>query len=147
MSSRGPGRSVRTPPASFWTPGEGLAWVAAVIYTLSSFMGWYSGVIDGLDLAAIGWQTGLVGKLVFFIGLAALAFLVLRATGLDLPPPIPVGMVLAGLGLVATIAVIYRLVAIPDDYADFGRTIGIWISLAAALLLIVAGLLKASEEL
>ena len=40
-----------------------------------------------------------------------------------------------------------RLLEIPDDYAGFGRSIGIWISLVSALLLIVAGLLKASEEL
>ncbi|MDQ3994995.1 MAG: hypothetical protein M3265_09380 [Actinomycetota bacterium] len=142
-----PPRSGRAPSASFWTPGEGLAWVAGVIFTLSSFMGWYSGQIDGLRLSALAWHTGVAGKLVLFVGFAVLAFLALRAAGFELPPAVPVGMVIAALGLAATVLVLWALIAIPDDYADFGRSIGIWISLAAALLLIVAGLLKASEEL
>jgi hypothetical protein len=146
MSVRVPMRSERGPAASFWTPGEGLAWVAAIIFTLSSFMGWYSGLVDGLRVAALGWNTGLLGKLVLVVGLAVLVLLVLRATGVELPPALPVGMVIAGLGALGTIFVLIRLIEVPDDYVGLGRTIGIWISLVAALLLIVAGLLKASEE-
>ena len=41
-----------------------------------------------------------------------------------------------------------RLISIPDTYfATAGRGIGIFISLIAAVLLIVAGLLRAAEEL
>ena len=147
MTFRVPNRAGRAPSASFWTPGEGLAWVAGVIFTLSSFMGWYSGQIDGLRLSALAWHTGIAGKLVLFVGLAVLVFLALRAAGFELPPAVPVGMVIAGLGLAATILALWGLIAIPEDYANFGRSIGIWISLVAALLLIAAGLLKASEEL
>ena len=147
MTFRVPTRAGRAPSASFWTPGEGLAWVAGVIYTLSSFMGWYSGEVDGLRLSALAWHTGLVGKFVLVVGIAVLGFLALRAAGFELPPTVPVGMVIAALGFIATILALVGLIAIPDDYADFGRSIGIWLSLAAALLLIVAGLLKASEEL
>jgi hypothetical protein len=49
---------------------------------------------------------------------------------------------------VATIFVLVRLISIPESIpppAD--RGIGIWISLLAALGVIVAGLLRASEEL
>jgi hypothetical protein len=134
------------PPASFWTPGEGLAWVAALIFTLSSFMGWYSGTIDGLRLAAIGWDTGLLGKAVLVIGLATLALLTLRATGMELPPSVPVGLVIAVLGALGTTVVLARVIAIPEDYAGFGRGVGIWISLVSAVLLVVAGLLKSAEE-
>jgi hypothetical protein len=134
------------PQASFWTPGEGLAWVAALIFTLSSFMGWYAGTIDGLRLAAIGWDTGLLGKAVLVIGLATLALLTLRATGMELPPSVPVGMVIAVLGAIGTTVVLVRLIAIPDDYADFGRGVGIWVSLVSGVLLVVAGLLKSAEE-
>jgi hypothetical protein len=134
------------PQASFWTPGEGLAWVAALIFTLSSFMGWYTGTIDGLRVAAIGWDTGLLGKAVLVIGLATLALLTLRATGMELPPSVPVGMVIAVLGALGTTIVLVRLISIPEDYADFGRGIGLWISLVSAVLLVVAGLLKSAEE-
>jgi hypothetical protein len=146
VAFRESGRS-RVPPASFWTPGELLAWLGAIVFTLSAFMGWYSGDLDGLTVSATGWQTGILGKLVLFVGLAVLLLLVLRATGLELPPQVPVGLVIAGLGALGTIFVLVRLLEIPDDYADLGRAIGIWISLLAALLLIVAGLLKAAEEL
>jgi hypothetical protein len=141
-----PGRGGRPPQASFWTPGEGLAWVAALIFTLSSFMGWYSGLVDGLRLSALGWDTGLRGKLVLVIGLATLALLILRATGVELPPAFPVGLAIAGFGGVGTIVVLVALIQTPEDYAELGRSIGIWISLVAALLLIVAGLLKSAEE-
>jgi hypothetical protein len=134
------------PPASFWTPGEGLAWVAALIFTLSSFMGWYAGTIDGLRLAAIGWDTGMLGKLVLVIGLATLALLTLRATGVELPPSVPVGIVIAVLGALGTTIVLVRLISIPEDYADLGRSVGLWISLVSAVLLVVAGLLKSAEE-
>ncbi len=147
MSAPRARRRSGAPRASFWTLGEGLAWLAAVVCTLSSFMGWYSGRVDGLRLSALGWNTGVLGKLVLVVGLAVLALLALRAIGVDLPPALPVGMVIAGLGALATIFVLFRLIEIPDDYAGFGRSVGIWISLVAALLLIVAGLLKASEEL
>jgi hypothetical protein len=136
----------RAQHASFWTPGEGLAWVAALIFTLSSFMGWYSGLIDGLRLSAVGWDTGLVGKGVLVIGLATLAILVLRATGVEFPTSVPVGLVIAVLGAIGTTLVIIRLIVIPDDYAELGRSAGLWISLVAGVLLIVAGLLKSAEE-
>ncbi len=147
MSVRRRPRRTEAPRASFWTLGEGLAWLAAVVFTLSSFMGWYSGRVDGLRLSALGWNTGVLGKFVLIVGLAVLALLALRAIGFELPPALPVGMVIAGLGALATIIVLFRLIEIPDDYAGLGRSVGIWVSLVAALLLIVAGLLKASEEL
>jgi hypothetical protein len=131
---------------SFMTPGEGLAWIAAIVLTLSPFYGWYSGEIDGLQLSVLGWDTGLVGKLVLLVGLATIVLLVLRATGVELPPTVPLGMVLAGLGALGTVFVLVRLLAVPDDYVELGRSIGIWITLVAALLLVVAGLLKSAEE-
>ena len=146
MITRDPERAGRLRAASVWTPGEGLAWVAALVFTLSSFMGWYTGRLDGLTLSALAWHTGIAGKLVLVIGLAVLALLGLRATGYDLPPAVPVGMVISLLGAVGAVIVLFRLIEIPDDYADFGRSIGIWISLAAAVLLVVAGLLTAAEE-
>jgi hypothetical protein len=61
---------------------------------------------------------------------------------------VPESLVLLGLGSLATIFVLIRLVSIPDTYfATAGRGIGIFISLVAAVALIVAGLLRAAEEL
>ena len=143
-----PPRPGRAPSASFWTPGEGLAWVAGVIFTLSSFMGWYtiSGDVRG-RLSVIGWNTGTIGKLVFLVGLAVLVLLSLRAFGVELPPSVPDGMVVAGLGFVGTILVLIRLFDIPERFEPaVGRGLGLWLSLLASLVLIAAGLLKSAED-
>jgi hypothetical protein len=131
-----------------WSAGERLTWVAGLVLALSSFTGWYAGSGDGLNLSVIGWHTGTLGKLVFFIGLAVLLLVGLREAGVDLPAMVPESLVVIGLGSVATIFVLIRLISIPEEFlpAD-GRGIGIWISLVAALAVIVAGLLQASEEL
>ena len=138
-----------TQAAGLWRTGELLAWLAGLVLTLSSFMGWYSvsGDLRG-RLSVLGWNTGTIGKLVCVIGLAVLLLLGLRAFGVELPPSIPDGMVIAGLGLTATILVLIRLISVPDRFFPFdGRGIGIWIALIAALGLIVGGLLRAGEEL
>ncbi|MGZ4353321.1 MAG: hypothetical protein ACXVZ4_07230 [Gaiellaceae bacterium] len=131
----------------YW--GERLAWVAGLVLAISAFTDWYSGAqADGLTLSVIGWHTGSLGKLVFFIGLAALILEALREAGIELPATVPESLILIGLGSLATIFVLIRLVSIPDTYfATAGRGIGIFISLVAAVGLIVAGLLRAAEEL
>lgn len=135
------------PTAEFRSPGEGLAWLGGLVLALSTFMSWYTFDADvGFTVSITGWHTGLLGKLVFFVGLAVLAFLGLRASGVELPPSVPGGMVIAGFGLLATIFVLVRVISIPDDFSPAGRSIGLWISLLAGLILIAAGLLRSAEE-
>jgi hypothetical protein len=109
-------------------------------------MSWYTVPAEGITVSVTAWHTGVLGKLIFFIGLATLALLILRMTGFELPPDVPLGMVIAGLGTLGTVFVLVRLISIPDDFVGAGRSIGIWISLLAALLLIAAGLLKSADE-
>jgi hypothetical protein len=131
----------------YW--GERLAWVAGLVLMISAFTGWYSGSqADGLTLSVTGWHTGALGKLVFFAGLAALILEALREAGIELPATVPESLVLIALGSLATIFVLIRLISIPDTFfATAGRGIGLFISLAAAIALIGAGLLRAAEEL
>jgi hypothetical protein len=133
-------------PGTLRSPGEGLAWLGGLVFALSSFMSWYTVTSEGFTASITAWHTGALGKLVFFVGLAVLGLLILRATGFELPPSVPSGMVIAGLGALGTVLVLVRLISIPDDFAPAGRSIGIWISLLAALLLIAAGLLKSADE-
>jgi hypothetical protein len=111
-------------------------------------MGWYAGSGVGVKLAVIGWHTGVLGKLVFFIGLAVVVIVVLHELGFELPPSVPESLVILALGALATIFVLIRIISIPDSVlpAD-GRGIGIWIALIAALGVIAGGLLRAAEEL
>jgi hypothetical protein len=146
--ARGPAPAPR-PGGQIWGLGGRIAWVAGLILMLSSFMSWYAGKsVEGPTLAVIGWHTGTIGKLVFFVGLAIVALAILREVGLELPPTVPESLVTIGLGALGTILVLIRLISIPDTFAGTsGRAIGLWIGLLSALAAIVAGLLRAGEEL
>jgi hypothetical protein len=141
------------PPASYsrdadgvWAAGDRITWISGLILALSTFMGWYTGSGLGIQLAVIGWHTGVLGKLVFFIGLAVVAIVALRAAGFDLP--LPESLVVLILGAVGTVFVLLRVLSVPDSVlpAD-SRGIGLWIALAAALGVIAGGLLRAAEDL
>jgi hypothetical protein len=111
-------------------------------------MGWYVGSDNGPTIAVIGWHTGILGKLVFFLGLAILGLTALREAGIELPATLPESLLLIALGAVATIVVLVRVIDVPDEFFPYtGRGIGIWISLLAAITVIAAGLLEAAEEL
>jgi hypothetical protein len=137
------------PQVGLRSAGELLAWLGGIVFTLSSFMGWYSLPDDVRGtVSVLGWHTGTVGKLAFLVGVAVLALLALRAAGVELPPAVPSGMAIALLGLVGTILVLIRIIDVPERFEpSVGRGIGIWISLLAALLVIAAGLLKSADEL
>jgi hypothetical protein len=128
--------------------GERLTWLSGLVLLMSSLMGWYVGSGDGLTISVIGWHTGTLGKLVFFVGLAVLALAALRQAGIEPPATVPESLIVIALGALATVFVLIRLITIPEQFlpAD-GRGVGIWISLLAAIAVIVAGLLEAAEEL
>lgn len=136
------------PPAAVWSAGGWLTWIAGLVLMLSPFMGWYSGSGEGPTISVIGWHTGVLGKLVFVLGAAVILLGVLREFGFELPPAIPESLVIIALGALATVFVLIRLISIPDRFfPSDGRSIGIWIALIAAIGVIVAGILRASEEL
>jgi hypothetical protein len=142
----------RTPVGGIWASGGRIAWVAGLVLMLSSFMGWYAvpppSLVPAPTTAVIGWHTGVLGKLIFFLGLALIVLAVLREFGIELPPSVPESLIVIAVGAISTIFVLIRLISIPDEFqpgAD--RGIGIWIALIAALAVIFAGLLRAGEEL
>jgi hypothetical protein len=131
-----------------WGWGHELTWVSGLVLAVSSFTGWYVGSGEGPTTSVIGWHTGTLGKLVFFIGLAVLALVILRESGIELPPSVPESLVVISLGALSTIFVLIRLIDVPDEFFGWrGRGIGIFISLFASLAVIAAGLLRAGEEL
>ena len=132
---------------SLWGLGERATWIAGLVLALSALTGWYTGSGEVGDVAVLGWHTGLLGKLVLFIGLAAILVVALRHWGFDLPAAVPESLIVIALGALSTIFVLVRAISIPDDFFYAHRGIGLWISLVASLALIGAGLLQASEEL
>jgi hypothetical protein len=131
-----------------WGWGNQLTWISGLILAVSAFTDWYVGSGEGPTTSVIAWHTGALGKLVFVIGLAVLALVLLREAGIELPATVPESLVVIGLGALSTIFVLIRLINVPDEFFGWrGRGIGIFISLVASLLVIAAGLLRAGEEL
>lgn len=127
--------------------GDRLTLIVGLVLTISAFTGWYTGSGEGVTVSVMGWHTGTLGKLVFFIGLALILVVALRELGVELPAAIPESLITIALGSLATIFVLIRVLSVPDDFFFAGRGVGIWISLVAAIGVIVAGLLQAAEEL
>jgi hypothetical protein len=134
----------------YWGFGELLTWVSGLVLAVSALTNWYDGTEAGgaFTLSVTGWHTGVLGKLVFFVGVAVILLFAVRDAGFELPAAVPDSLVVIALGSLATIFVLVRLISIPDTFLPAsGRGVGIWISLVAALAVIVAGLVRASEEL
>jgi|SRR4051794_38140217 hypothetical protein len=127
--------------------GDRLGLLAGLVLAVSAFTGWYTGPGEGVKVSVTGWDTGVAGKAVFFIGLAVVIVVVLREVGVQMPATVPESLIVIALGAGATIIVLVRVISIPDDFFFAGRAVGIWISLVSAIGVIVAGLLQASEEL
>ena len=132
--------------AWLWGAGERLTWLAGLVLALSTLMGWY--VSSGEPtVAVIGWHTGALAKIVLLLGLAIVALHLLHGAGIELPATVPESLVVIVLGSLATILVLIRVISIPEDFQPASRGVGLWITLIAAVAVIVAGLLRASDEL
>jgi hypothetical protein len=127
--------------------GARLTFLFGLLLTMSALTGWYTGEGEGTTVSVIGWHTGTIGKVVLLLGLVAVLIAVLRELGIELPPAIPESLIAIGIGSIATVLVLVRLISIPDTFFFASRGVGIWISLVCAIGIIVAGLLEASEEL
>ncbi len=127
--------------------GGRLTFLFGLLLALSALTGWYTGEGNGTTVSVIGWHTGTIGKVVLVLGLAAVLLVVLREAGIHMPASVPESLIAIGIGSIATVLVLVRIVAIPDDFFFASRGLGIWISLACAVGIILAGLLEASEEL
>jgi hypothetical protein len=124
-----------------------LTFIFGLSLTISALTGWYSGSGEGTTVSIIGWHTGTLGKVVFFLGLLAVLLVALREFGFSLPAALPESLVAIAIGSTATVLVLVRLISIPDEFFFASRGFGIWLSLVCAVGVIVSGLLAASEEL
>ncbi len=129
--------------------GQRMTWAAGLALAISAFTGWYSSPGDdqGVEVSVLGWDTGLLGKLVLLIGIVAVVLVILRETGIQLPAAVPESLMVIALGALGTIVVLVRLISIPDEFFFADRGVGLAISLVAALALLAAGLLEAADEL
>jgi hypothetical protein len=129
--------------------GAPLTWLGGAVLAVSSFTSWYSGSsVEGPTLSVTGWNSGTIGKLVFLVGIVVVCLAALRRFGLEFPSVMPEALIVIALGALGVVLVTIRLVSVPDSVAGTtGRSVGIWISLLAAIAVVVAGVLRAAEEL
>ena len=79
---------------STWIAGGG-----AVVLLISTFFSWWKVSALGFSVNASGWDTGALGKLVFFVALIAIALVVVDHMKVDvsqLPVPGPLALLGAG---------------------------------------------------
>ena len=109
------------------TTGDIIAGVGGIVLLISLFLPWYGVSVDVAGFSASesgsGWEVlGSIDILLFLIAVAAIALVLARAAG-ALPADIPAPVVLLGLGALAVLLVLYRIIDIPTegDVPDAGR--------------------------
>ena len=121
--------------------GHAIAGVGGAALLVSLFLPWYGVSVDITGFSASDSGSGRevlgsMGILLYLISIAAVALVVARAAG-ALPTTLPVPAALLGLGSLAVLLVIYRIIDIPTDghvpeQVELSRKVGIFIALAGA---------------
>jgi hypothetical protein len=136
--------------------GDMIAAGAGLLLLISLFLKWYKVSAEGLvDVSASvsGWEAlGFIDILLFLIAIIAIAVAVARAANVMPSLPVSTGLLILGLGVIALLLVLFRLLSIPDEGAgdlpgvDVGRSFGIFVALIAAIGVTVGGWLGWNEE-
>jgi hypothetical protein len=130
------------------TPVDMIAGAGGIVLLISLFFPWYGVSVDvagfSASESASGWEVlGFIDILLFACAVVAIAVVAARAAG-ALPPDVPAGVVLLGVGALAALLVLFRIVDIPvpgdvPDEVDLSRKIGIFIALLASGAVAYAG--------
>src|SRR5215213_2588313 len=135
------------------TTGDIIAGVGGIVLLISLFLPWYGASVDVGGFSAsesgTGWEAlSFIDILLFLIALAAIAIVAARATG-RLPDEIPAAVVLLGLGALAVLLVLYRIIDIPGgdvtDEVDLSHKIGVFVALIASAAVAYGGWRRNAE--
>lgn len=133
--------------------GEKIAGVSAILLFIFMFFDWFSvSVGNGFFSASTGnaWDWLDVIPIVLLIAIvAALGVAVVRLTEADLEPTISMNAVVAILGIVSVLLILYRIVSPPDSgfsEIDVSPAFGIFLGLIAAAGIAYGGYRAMQEE-
>jgi hypothetical protein len=141
-----------------WIVGGGAVFLFIFLFFFKWFGGSVSGALQGGGLNAgsssTGWDTFTNSRWIWLITIiVALGSVVLVAGQRKLDIPIQPGVIVAGLGALATLLILYRIIHHPHASASFGGfhasygiKIGIWLGLIAAAAITYGGYLQMQEE-
>jgi hypothetical protein len=122
------------------TTGDIIAGVGGIVLLISLFLPWYGVSVDVAGFSAsesgTGWEAlGFIDILLFLIALVVIAVVAARATA-RLPAEVPGSVVLLGLGALAVLLTLFRIIDIPvedvPDGVDVSRKLGVFIAFVAA---------------
>jgi phosphate starvation-inducible membrane PsiE len=142
--------------------------IAAGLLLISVFFNWYSATVKfgqfSQSASVSGWDATDVAKLVFLLAAIALIALILEQFAATVELPVPASMIAGVCGIIALLLVVYRIISKPGgehtgsiqlpgggstkDLISFsiGTSWGIWLSLIAAIALIVGAYLSMNES-
>ena len=120
---------------STWLTGGG-----SVVLLLSTFFAWGKFSAGPLSISISGWDTGALGKLVFFAALIAVLLVVVDYMKVDVSQMPFALAITAGAGLVF---VILRFLFMPDGLS---RAWGLYLAIIAAAVLAYGAWLKLQED-
>lgn len=155
--------------------GALIAGASAVLLLIFMFFSWYGvesvttggietdfsdlGGLGGVpDTAVSAWGAfSFIDILLFLCIVGIVGLVILEMTGAGINLPVPAGTVMAGLGGLAFILILFRLIITPEpDIPDFGfgvdvdfdvsRKIGVFLGLLASIGMAVGGFLAMREE-
>jgi hypothetical protein len=134
---------------------------AIAFFIILFFFKWYGVSSSGAPLGGFnvnvsdsGWQAFHDARLVWLLTiLVALAVVAIASGALNFKSPVQPGVLVAGLGALSTLLILYRIVHHPTASASYGSfhvsvgiKIGIWFGLIAAAALTYGGYLGMQDE-
>lgn len=137
MSSQGFDASSVT--RSTWLAGGG-----SVVLLLSTFFAWGKFSAGPLSISISGWDTGSLGKLVFFSSLIAILLVVVDHMNVDVSQmPIRISLALAIVAGAGLVFVILRFLFMPDGLS---RAWGLYLAIIAAAVAAYGAWQKLQED-
>jgi hypothetical protein len=124
-----------------------VAGAAAAVLVISLFLPWYGTSVEalGVDASVTAWEAfALIDVLLLLLGGASVLVVAMVGRGRERDLPLPASTLLAALGGVAAILVIYRFLDLPLDGVD--RRYGLFLGLAAAIGVAVSGWIAMRER-
>ncbi|MQA73521.1 MAG: hypothetical protein GEU88_04085 [Solirubrobacterales bacterium] len=141
--------------------GELIAGVSAIVLFIVMFLPWYGiggaagevlqqaqdlGFAPDVDTTASAWQSfGFIDIVLFVTIIVAVAFAAATAMSQSVALPVAASAITAGLGILSTLLVLYRLIDPPGE-GDIGREFWLYIGLLAAAGIAYGGWRAMQEE-
>ncbi|CAN5206930.1 hypothetical protein BH24ACT23_BH24ACT23_03170 [soil metagenome] len=132
--------------------GEKIAGASGIALLLIMFIfDWFSVEGGGLSIGINAWEAfGFIDIVLFLAAAAGIGLAVISASQSQVNLPVAMSALAAGLGGLATVLILFRILSPPDggagDLIDVGRSIGVFLGLIAAAGVTYGGWTAMQEE-